>query len=97
MGLRTTDHLKENAEGRMKNEELAVWRTRPGRAAAGENRPNEFALCAPQPGRDAFHLVPNFRPVRGRGRTRPYHPEGVQRQVIAVGLRLRLTRQEGAD
>ena len=51
----------------------------------GENSPNEFALCAPEPGRDAFHRVPKFRQVWGCGGTRPYHPEEVQGQCRVRG------------
>ena len=46
----------------------------------GENPPNEFALCAHERGRDAFHRVPDFRQLQGRGGTHPYHPNKVQGQ-----------------
>ena len=44
-------------------------------------------LFAPEPGRDAFHRVPNFRQVRGRGGTRPYHPKEVQGQGLVFAPR----------
>jgi hypothetical protein len=49
----------------------------PATKKRGENAPiRGFALSTPEPGKDAFHRVPNSAQDQGRGGTRPYHFEG---------------------
>jgi rRNA maturation RNase YbeY len=47
-----------------------------------------YAEESPLAGRDAFQRVPNFRQVRGRGGTRPYHFEEIQEEGRPTALLL---------